>query len=61
MVCDFVTQVTRKVTDTTMEHYHDIGLLGWLAGGLAPPRPRIVFDKQSGSEQWDIWTLAAST
>ena len=61
MVCDYVTQVTRKVTDTTMEHYHDIGLLGWLDGGLAPPCPRIVLDKQNGPEQWDIWTLAAST
>ena len=61
MVCDYVTQVTRKVTDTTMEHYHDIGLLGWLDGGLAPPCPRIVLDKQSGPEQWVIWKLAAST
>ena len=61
MVCDYVRQVTRKVTDTTMEHYHDIGLLGWLDGGLAPPCPRIVLDKQNGPEQWDIWTLAAST
>jgi len=25
-----------------------------------PPRPRIVLDKQSGPEQWDIWKLAAS-
>ena len=24
-----------------------------------PPRPRIVLDKQSGPEQWDIWKLAA--
>ena len=30
-------------------------------GGLAPPRPRIVLDKQSGPEQWDIWKLAVST
>ena len=43
-----------KINDTTMEHYHDKGLLGWLDGGLAPPRPRIVLDKQSGPEQWDI-------
>ena len=35
-VCDYVTQVTWKVTDTTMEHYHGKGLLGWLDGGLAP-------------------------
>ena len=40
---------------------HDKGLLGWLDGGLAPPHPRIVLDKQSGPEQWDIWKLAVST
>ena len=44
-----------------MEHYYDKGLLEWLDGGLAPPRPRIVLDKQSGPERWDIWKLAAST
>ena len=44
-----------------MEHYHVKGLLGWLEGGLAPTLPRVVFDKQSGPEQWDIWKLAAST
>ena len=30
-------------------------------GGLAPPRPRIILDKQSGPEQWDILKLAGST
>ena len=50
-----------KVTDTMMEHYYDKGLLERLDGGLAPPHPRIVLDKQSGPEQWDIWKLAAST
>ena len=60
-VCDYVTQVTWKVTDTTMEHYYDIGLLVWLDRGLAPSCPKIVLDKQSGPEQWDIWKLAAST
>ena len=59
-VCDYVTQVTWKVTDTTMEHYRDKGLLWRLEGGLAPARPRIL-DKQSGLEQWDIWKLAVST
>ena len=44
-----------------MEHYYDKGLLEWLDGGLALPHPRIVFDKQSGPEQWDIWKLAANT
>ena len=28
---------------------------------MAPPRPRIVLDKQIGPEQWDIWKPAAST
>ena len=41
--------------------HHDKGLLGWLDGGLAPPHPRIVLDKQNGPEQWDVWKLAAST
>ena len=45
VVCDYVMQVTWKVTDTTMEHYHDRGLLQWLDGGLAPPHPRIVLDR----------------
>ena len=69
MVCGYLTAqrivttlcVIWKVTDTTTEHYYDKGLLGWLDGGLAPPRPRIVLDKQSGPEQWDIWKLAACT
>ena len=26
-----------------------------------PPHPRIFLDKQIGPEQWDTWTLAAST
>ena len=43
-----------------MEHYHDRGLFGWLDGGMDPPRPRIVLDKQIGPEQWDIWKLAAT-
>ena len=38
-VCDYVTQVTWKVTDTTMEHYHDKGLLGLLDSEMSPPRP----------------------
>jgi len=69
MVCGYLTAqmifttlcVIWKVTDTTMEHYCDKGLLEWLDGGLAPPRPRIVLDKQSGPEQWAIWKLAAGT
>ena len=40
-VCDYVIQVTWKVTDTTMEHYLGKGLLGWLDGGLAPPHSRM--------------------
>ena len=27
-IYDYITQVTWKVTNTTMEHYHDRGLLG---------------------------------
>ena len=60
-VCDYATQVAQKVTNTMMEHYHDKGLLGWLDGEMAPPRSRIVLNKQIGPEQWDIWKLAAST
>ena len=58
-VCDYVMQVTWKVTDTMMEKYHDKGLLGWFDGGLVPPCPRILLDKQSGPKQWDIWKPAA--
>ena len=38
-VCDYATQVAWKVTKTTIEHFHDKGLLGWLEGGMAPPHP----------------------
>ena len=58
IMCDSATQVAQKVTNTTVEHYHDKGLLGWLDGGMAPPRPRTVLDKQIGPEQWDILKLA---
>ena len=44
-----------------MEHYHDKGLLGWLDGGMAPPHPWFVLNKQIRPEQWDIWKLAVST
>ena len=44
-----------------MEHHQDKGLLGWLDGGIASPRPPIVLDKQIGPEQWDIWKLAVSS
>ena len=30
-VCDYATQVTWKVIDTSMEHYHDKGLLWWIS------------------------------
>ena len=56
-MCDYATKVAWKVTNTTMEHYHDKGL----DSGMAPPRPRIILDKQIGPEQWDIWKLAART
>ena len=35
-MCDYATQVAWDVTNTTMEHYHDRGLLGWLDSGMAP-------------------------
>ena len=45
-VCDYATQVAWKINDdATMEHYHDKGLLGWFAGRLAPPHPRIILNK----------------
>ena len=58
---DYVTQVTWKITNSSMEHFHDKGLLGWLDGGMAPPRPQLVLKRQIGPEQWDIWKLAASS
>ena len=69
MVCGYLTAqvilttlcVIWKGTNTTKEHYYDKGLLGWLDGGLAPPPPGIVLDKQIGPEKWDIWKLAANT
>ena len=30
-------------------------------GGMAPPHPEIVLNKQIGPEQWDIWKLAVNT
>ena len=60
-MCDYVTQVTWKITNCSMEHFHDKGLLGWLDGGMAPPRPQIVLRKQIGPEQRDIWKLAPNT
>ena len=59
--CDYVTQVTWRVTNSSVKHFHGKGLLGWLDGRMAPPLPRIVLNKQIGLEQWDIWKLAAST
>ena len=59
-VCDYATQVAWKVTNTAMEQYHDKGLLGWLEGGMAPPCPPIILNKQIGPEQWDTWKIAAS-
>ena len=36
IVCDYATQIAQEITNTTMEYYHDKGLLGWLQGGMAP-------------------------
>ena len=59
-MCDYVTQVTWKITNSSMEHFHDKGLLGWLDGGMAPPCPQTVLNRQIGPEQWDIWKLATN-
>ena len=61
MVCGYLTAqmilttlcVIWKAIDTTMERYYDKGLLEWFDGGLVPPRPRIVLDKQSGPEKME--------
>ena len=50
-ICNYATQVSWKITNTMMEHYHDKGLLGWLDSGMAPPHPRIVLNKGIGPEQ----------
>ena len=60
-ICNYATQVSWKITNTMMEHYHDKGLLSWLDSGMAPPHPRIILNKRIGPEQWDIWKLAMST
>ena len=56
-MCDYVTQVTWKITNSSM----DKEFLGWLDGGMAPHRPQIVLNKRIGPEQWDIWKLATNT
>ena len=38
-MCDHVTQVSWKVTNTTVEHYYDRGLHGWLDDGMTTPHP----------------------
>ena len=56
-MCDYVTQVTWKITNSSM----DKEFLGWLDGGMAPHCPQIVLNKRIGPEQWDIWKLATNT
>ena len=51
VMCDYVTQVTWKITNSSMEHFHDKGLLAWLVSGMAPLHPQIVLNKQIGPEQ----------
>ena len=36
-VCDYITRVAWKVTNTTIGHHHDRGLLRWHDSGMAPP------------------------
>ena len=40
-MCDYVTQVTWKITNSSM----DKGLLVWLDGRMAPLHPQIVLNK----------------
>ena len=44
-ICDYVTQVAWKITNSSMKHFHDKGLLGWLDGEMAPCRLHIVLNK----------------
>ena len=44
-MCDYVTQVTWKITNSSMEHFHDKGLLAWLVSGMVPLHPQIVLNK----------------
>ena len=44
-MCDYVTQVAWKITNSSMEHFHDKGLLGWVDGGMTPPRSLIILNK----------------
>ena len=50
-MCDYVTQVTWKITNSSVEHFHDKGLLGCLDGRMAPARPQIILHKRIGPEQ----------
>ena len=50
-MCDYVTQVTWKITNSSMEHFHDKGHLGCLDGRMAPHCPQIILHKQIGPEQ----------
>ena len=50
-MCDYVIQVTQKITNSSMEHFHAKGLLGWLGGEMAPPGPQIILNKGIGPEQ----------
>ena len=60
-ICDYAAQVSWKITNTMMEHYHDKGLLGWLDDGMSSACPQIVLNKWIGPEQWDIWKFAMNT
>ena len=53
-MCDYVTQVTWKITNSSMEHFHDKGLLGWLEGEMTHFHPEIIINKLIGPEQWDV-------
>ena len=45
-MCDYVTQLTWKITNSSKEHFH-----GWLDRGMVPPRPQNGLTKRTGPEQ----------
>ena len=59
-MCHYVTHVTWKITNNSMEHFHYKGLLGWLDGGMASPCRHMVLNKQIGPEQWEAKASKAS-
>ncbi|XP_027465208.1 endogenous retrovirus group K member 18 Env polyprotein-like isoform X1 [Zalophus californianus] len=61
-ICDYITNIRWNHTDHgTYTHHHTKGLMTWHEGGLAPPWPHLVTDKDHvGPEHWDLWKLPAA-